>query len=126
MPNHSDTGTQHDYAAPGPSSLKDQKDEPKFTFYHDLNPSGRALQKNVTADRTTKEHVVVWSRDDNIDPDSIEAQELEKVGRGRETGTGDIIRTLKIGDVLTVWAKARYGQWVNHVEEVRIDVYWAV
>jgi hypothetical protein len=100
--------------------------EPKYVFDHPLNPTGTVLQKNLNATRPAKEHIITWSCDDNIRPDSKEAQELEKAGRGRETGTGEIVRDMKVGDVVTVWAKARYGGWVNYVEEVKIDVYWAV
>lgn len=141
-------GTQHDYTFPpqpdqpggpptnstsppedpptDPEPANDGDGEPRYVFEHPLNPTGTVLQKNMTATRPAKEHIITWSCDDNIRPDSKEAQELEKVGRGRETGSGEIVRNLKVGDVVTVWAKARYGGWVNHVEEVKIDVYWAV
>ena len=72
------------------------------------------------------EHVVTWSYLDNIDPSSDEAQKLEDQGRGRESGDGSFVRSLKLGDVVTIWAKARFGGWVNHIERVKIDVYWAV
>lgn len=109
-----------------PEVPDDDNNGNKFEFYHALNPSQKALQKNVTAKRDVTEHIVTWSCQDNINPESVEAKKLEAVGRGRETGTGDIVRNLKIGDVITVWAKARYAQWVHHVEEVKIEVYWAV
>jgi len=115
--------TQHN---PSLTAAHEESNEAEYHFFHALNPSGAALQKNVTAGRTAKEHTITWSCDDNINPESVQAKELEKVGRGRETGTGEIVRGMKVGDVVTVWAKARYGQWVNHIEEVKIDVYWSV
>lgn len=118
-----DPETQHNSSL---TAAHEDSNKAEYNFFHALNPSGAALQKNVTAGRTVKEHVITWSCDDNINPQSVEAKELEKVGRGRETGTGEIVRGMKVGDVVTVWAKARYGQWVNHVEEVKIDVYWSV
>jgi hypothetical protein len=61
-----------------------------------------------------------------MDPDSIDGKKLDEEGRGRATGNGEYVRNLKVGDVVTLWGKARYGGWVNYVEEVKIDVYWAV
>jgi len=95
-------------------------------FQHDLLPSTMVLQKNVTAIRDTKEHEITWLYDDNVVTDSLEAAELERQGRGRDAANGEFVRNLKVGDVVTVWAKARFPQWINHVEEVRMDVYWAV
>lgn len=109
-----------------PNLPVERETESQFEFHHPLNPSGTALQKNVTGSRNTKEHVITLSCFDNINPESVDAKNLEAIGRGRETGTGDIVRNLQIGDVVTVWAKARYSQWINHVEEVKIDIYWAV
>jgi hypothetical protein len=51
---------------------------------------------------------------------------LEGMGRGSETGNGDFVRSLQIGDVVTVWARARFPGWANLVEELRVDMYWAV
>lgn len=101
-------------------------DENSDTFKHELLPSTMAIQKNATAMRDTREYKVTWSFDDNVVTDSLDASELEKQGRGRETGNGEFVRNLKVGDVVTVWGKARFPQWINHVEEVKIDVYWAV
>lgn len=96
-------------------------------FEHPLMPTMKCLQKNLTATREPQEHKIVWSCNDDIaDPDSMEAQALEERGRGRDTGNGDYVRDMKVGDVVTVWAKARFPGWVNVVESVRIDVYYAV
>jgi len=117
---------EEDGDQPPPPTPPEREPETNYHFHHELNPSAFALQKNLTANSTFKEHTITWSSEDNINPEAAEAIELEKVGRGRETGTGKIVREMEVGDVLTVWAKARYGGWVNYVNEVKIDVYWAV
>lgn len=96
-------------------------------FEHPLLPTSKCLQKNLTATRESLEHKIIWScHDDVLDPDSMAAQALEDQGRGRETAKGDYVRDMKIGDIVTVWAKARFPGWVNVVETVQIDVYFAV
>lgn len=101
--------------------------ETKVEFRHGPDPGLDCLQRNRTGTRDTKEHVITWSCTDNVmDPDSIDGKKLDGEGRGRATGNGEYVRNLKVGDVVTVWGKARYGGWVNYVEEVKIDVYWAV
>ena len=96
-------------------------------FHHDLLPSPTlTIQRNVVASRETRKHKVTWLCNDNLVLDSLEAAELEKQGRGSESTNGEFVRNLKVGDVVTVWAKARFPGWANFVEEVKIDVYWAV
>lgn len=96
------------------------------TFIHRLLPSDDCLQKNKVATRDMQDQTITWSSHDHVDPESLEAQQLVNQGRGPASLTGEYVRNLKIGDVVTVWAKARFGGWVNNVEEVKIDVYWAV
>ncbi|KAK4136862.1 hypothetical protein BT67DRAFT_373679 [Trichocladium antarcticum] len=86
------------------------------------------VQSNVTAEREWKTHRVVWSYTDDIDPErDVEAAvKLEEQGRGKATGDGKFVRDLKLGDVVTLWAMARFGGWVNKVESAKIDVYYAV
>ena len=74
----------------------------------------------------TSEMEIVWKWDDDIQPKSAEAQALEDRGRGIETGNGKFVRSLKVGDIVTVWARSRFPGWVNFVESVEIDVFWAV
>lgn len=94
-------------------------------FHHDLHPSPTlTIQSNKTATRQLTTHTVVWSWKDNVDPLSPET--LSELGRGPETGSGDFVRSLKLGDVVTVWAKARFAQWANHIESVKLDIYWAL
>jgi hypothetical protein len=98
----------------------------QYHFHHAFEPNDNCLQKNVTAEKSMQTHKIVWSCDDNIDPDSVFGQQLIDAGRGRATGTGEFVRNMRIGDVVTVWAKARFAAWCNVIEEVKIDVYWAV
>lgn len=90
-------------------------------------PTSKCLQKNLTATRESQEHKIVWSYQADVqDPDSIAAKALEDQGRGRETANGEYVRNMQIGDIVTVWAKARFPGWVNVVESIEIDVYYAV
>lgn len=73
-----------------------------------------------------KTHVVEWAWTDDINPESDGGMELKAKGRGRGTGDGHFVRDLKLGDVITIWGKAKFPAWVNHIEKVKIDVYWAV
>jgi hypothetical protein len=99
----------------------------EYCFEHSLLPDEAVLlQKNVAARGEAKEHKVTWSYDDHVDPDSVEGTALGELGRGRATASGEFIRNMKVGDVVTVWGKARFPGWTNHVDEVKIEVYWAI
>lgn len=95
-------------------------------IHHELAPNATCLQKNLTATRDVTEHVITWSADDHINPESPEADALEEQGRGKASLNGEFMRNLKMGDSITVWGKARFGGWSNFVTEVKVDVYWAV
>jgi hypothetical protein len=86
------------------------------------------IQANVLGRRTFTDHRVVWSWTDDIDPsgDDERAEQLVKAGRGKATGNGEFVRSLTLGDVVTVWGRSRFPGWTNTVERVRIEVYWAV
>ncbi|RPB23896.1 hypothetical protein L211DRAFT_838353 [Terfezia boudieri ATCC MYA-4762] len=86
----------------------------------------QSLQINETGRAQKKLHVITWSFDDNVNPDSSDGDELEQQGRGRESMTGNFVRSLKLGDVVTVWANSSYMGWMNIVDEVKMDIYWAV
>lgn len=100
-----------------------EPDRPEF--HHDLLPSPQfTIQRNKTATRMDTTHRIVWSWTDHVNAPT--AEKLDVDGRGRETGDGAFVRDLKLGDVVTVWAKTRFASWVNHVESVKLDVYWAL
>ena len=63
---------------------------------------------------------------DNILADSDEGKNLEAIGRGRATGNGEFVRGLQMGDVVTLWAKARFLAWTNRFQDVSVKVYWAM
>ena len=85
------------------------------------------IQRNKTANRDWQDNVVTWSWTDNVDPESEEARKLEEdQGRGKASMTGEFVRSLKMGDVVSIWGKARFPAWVNHVQKIKVDIYWAV
>jgi hypothetical protein len=84
------------------------------------------LQKNLTAVNTFQDHTITWSAEDNVDPKSPEGEALQDQGRGKSTLNGEFVRNLKVGDSITVWAKARFPGWSNIITDVKVDVYWAV
>ncbi|GKT42540.1 uncharacterized protein ColSpa_02721 [Colletotrichum spaethianum] len=98
-----------------------------LAYHHNMHPlENLKIQTNKTAHREFMDHEVVWSWTDDIHPDSPEADRLVEMGRGRGTGTGKFVRSLKLGDVVTVWGKARFGGWANYIESVKVEIYWAV
>jgi hypothetical protein len=107
----------------------DSEVQQDYVFNHPLNPrDDLKVQCNVTAERETVQHRVVWSYTDDINPErDVEAgAKLAEQGRGKATGDGKFVRDLRLGDVVTLWAKARFPLWANFVESARMDVYYAV
>lgn len=106
----------------------DEDHEGAFKYSHPLHRSTKnEILRNRTATRAVSDREVTWRWTDDLSRDSEEAIRLdEEEGRGRDTMNGEFVRGLKFGDVVTVWAKARFPLWVNHVEKVKIDIYWAV
>ncbi|KAL8386778.1 hypothetical protein RB595_010398 [Gaeumannomyces hyphopodioides] len=100
----------------------------RLQMQHPLDPVDEyMIQCNKTASRDDQQtHVVEWRAGDHIDPETPQAQELVDCGRGRATGTGEFVRNLKLGDVVTVWAKARFVGWENNLSFLKVDMYWAV
>lgn len=97
-----------------------------LTLDHPFLPPATRLQTNVMGKGEIRTHVITWSFDDDVRPDSAEGDKLEEQGRGRESMAGEFVRSLKLGDVVTVWARARFPGWKNKVEQVKMDIYWAV
>ncbi|TPX11102.1 uncharacterized protein E0L32_007963 [Thyridium curvatum] len=101
--------------------------EAGLKLHHDLVPSAKMLQSNVVVDKHMRTHRITWSWTDNItNPESAEAKDLEEQGRGTLSADGEFVRNLQLGDVVTVWAKARFPGWVNHVQKVQVKVYWTI
>jgi hypothetical protein len=104
------------------------EDVSPYRYTHPLAPEDLyTIQKNKVATRQFQDYTIVWRWDDEVaDPESVAGQALNEAGRGRLTASGEFVRGLRIGDVVTVWGKARFPAWVNNVERVSIDIYWAV
>jgi hypothetical protein len=101
----------------------------QHVFDHPLLPrEDLKIQCNEVATNEIQEHRVVWSYNDDIDPDrdTEAAARLKESGRGTATGTGKFVRDLKLGDVVTVWSKARFARWQNLVSSVKVTVYYVV
>lgn len=79
------------------------------------------IQRNKLAVRAWADKEIVWSWTDDMDEEA-----LEEEGRGKHTGNGEFVRSLKLGDIVSIWGKARFSGWVNHVEKVKVEVFWAV
>lgn len=84
------------------------------------------IQRNRMASSEFTDYEVTWTCWDVITPDSPEALELMEQGKGRRVGDGRFVRNLKLGDVVTVWGRAMHRGWINTVESVQIDIYWAL
>lgn len=108
---------------------QEQEDNgPEYEYSHPLWAHDvLSIQRNRVATREFADHCVTWRWDDSlVDPDSEEEKAIDDAGRGKSSGNGEFVRRLKMGDVVTIWAKARYAGWVNNIERVSVDIYWAV
>ncbi|KAK1826905.1 hypothetical protein QBC39DRAFT_315943 [Podospora conica] len=125
-PEETPTLDLHDLSTQQPRVVTTTDTESAAAFHHDLLPSeGWIVQRNLTAIDEVAEHRVEWSWTDDV-ADEAGALALAAKGRGKGTGDGVFVRELRLGDVVTVWAKARFPGWVNYVESVKVEVYWAV
>ncbi|KJZ75191.1 hypothetical protein HIM_05385 [Hirsutella minnesotensis 3608] len=98
-----------------------------YEYVHPLlHEDPYVIRRNKTSMSEWQDHVITWSYADDIKAESGEGEELDEDGRGCASGDGSFVRSLKMGDVVTIWGKARFPGWVNNVECVKVDVYWAV
>ncbi|KID73672.1 uncharacterized protein G6M90_00g002140 [Metarhizium brunneum] len=101
--------------------------EAKYKYVHHLEAQPEwEIHRNLRAVGALQEHVVTWSYLDDIKAESDAGKVLDDQGRGRATGDGSFVRSLVLGDVITVWGKARFPGWVNCGDSVKVEVYWAV
>jgi hypothetical protein len=104
-----------------------EKADSSSHYDHRLLPTlDHKIQCNRTAGSELEHHHIEWHWTDAIDPHSNEGQDLETVGRGSATGDGTFIRNLRVGDMVTVWGRARFPGWRNIVQKVQVRVYWAL
>ncbi|KAJ3496374.1 hypothetical protein NLG97_g2704 [Lecanicillium saksenae] len=103
-----------------------QTKEPELEYKFPLLHAPKwTVTRNKRAHRDWQNHTITWACWDDVNADSDAGKALEEKGRGRETGDGEFVRSLKLGDVVTLWAKARFNGWMNNVKSASIDVYWA-
>lgn len=97
-----------------------------YQFSHTPWKGPYEIQRNRMAFPDFENHEVTWTCWDVVAPDSPEVHELVGRGRGMMAGDGQFVRNLKLGDVVTVWGRAMHRGWINTVESVEIDIYWAL
>lgn len=96
-------------------------------YKHSLLPNEKyKIQCNKTATSEFTDHKIAWSWTDMVNENSPEAQRLAEKGRGKLSASGEFVRSLRLGDVVTVWGMARFPNWQNRVEEAKVSVYFAV
>ncbi|KIH93717.1 hypothetical protein SPBR_04257 [Sporothrix brasiliensis 5110] len=111
-----DADADADADANGPASAAQNSEGPPASTDSNMANAATTTAANGPP---TEDNVDLTDGLDNVHP-------LEKLGRGAETGDGAFVRNLRVGDVVTLWAKARFPGWVNIVQRAQIDVYWAV
>ncbi|TPX24775.1 hypothetical protein DIZ76_010218 [Coccidioides immitis] len=104
-----------------------EEQRPRFEVSANFLPSKETLCCNKVAVRQAQTRRISWHYRDALDPNSDEAKEIgAKQGRGPGTTSGQMVRAMEIGDELSVWARARFPGWMNHVEGMSVRVFWAV
>lgn len=89
-------------------------------------PTTMTLQRNVVSKGKTTKHTIVWHFLDSYDEGSAEVTEAVNQGRGPESLNGKLVRSMQMGDCITLWARARFPGWKNYVQKAKITVYWAL
>ncbi|KAL6694024.1 hypothetical protein J3F84DRAFT_378380 [Trichoderma pleuroticola] len=99
---------------------------PGYRYGHSPWKGPREILRNKMASSEWEVYEVTWTCWDVVAPGSKEAQQAMEEGKGQMDGDGQFVRSLKLGDVVTVWGRAMHRGWVNVVDTVEIDVYWAL
>ncbi|KAN0086877.1 hypothetical protein V8E54_000565 [Elaphomyces granulatus] len=90
-------------------------------------PTASRLQTNLTAIGETQRYSITWHYLDSIDQHSEEAERIgHEEGRGPATLDGSNVRSMKLGDTVSVWARARFPGWANIVRSISVRVFWAI
>ncbi|KAL6817315.1 hypothetical protein J3E69DRAFT_345158 [Trichoderma sp. SZMC 28015] len=97
-----------------------------YHYEHSPWKGPREILRNKVASREWTTYEVTWTCWDVVAPGSKEAQQAMEEGKGQLDGDGQFVRNLKMGDVVTVWGRAMHRGWVNVVDTVEINVYWAL
>lgn len=98
----------------------------EYHYVHSPWLGPREIQRNKMAFSEWIDHEVTWTCWDVVSPDSKEAQQAMEQGKGRMDGDGQFVRSLRLGDAITVWGRAMHRGWANVIQSVEIDVYWAI
>lgn len=93
---------------------------------HPFLPPPTHLQRNVTAQDETEHHSVTWRYNDFIEENSPAAAVADSRGQGWKSLDGTFVRSLRAGDCITLWNRARFPGWTSEIETAKIAVYWAV
>ncbi|KAH7925672.1 hypothetical protein BV22DRAFT_1033714 [Leucogyrophana mollusca] len=92
---------------------------------HPLLPPPTHLQRNVHAKNKIHHHTVTWHYRDTIAEGSPAALAAEERGQGWKSLDGNFIRSLKAGDCITLWMRARFPTRRLDITKASITVYWA-
>ncbi|KAK5992146.1 hypothetical protein PT974_05546 [Cladobotryum mycophilum] len=84
------------------------------------------IQRNRVAQHDWTDYEVTWTYKDNIPHDSLVGEDLFNQGKNPKGYDGEFVRSLRLGDVITVWGRSVQAGWENFIESVQIDVYWAL
>ena len=93
---------------------------------HPFLPPPTHLQRNIHASRDFHHHTVTWHYLDFIDENSPPVLEADLNGQGWKSLDGTFVRSLKVGDCITLWMRTRFPGWWLRIEKAKIEVYWAV
>ncbi|KAL5091312.1 hypothetical protein Trisim1_003279 [Trichoderma cf. simile WF8] len=111
---------------PKPENSVSRNGVPEYRYGHSPWKGPREILRNKVASSEWTTYEVTWTCWDVVAPGSKEAQQAMKEGKGQMDGDGQFVRSLKLGDVVTVWGRAMHRGWVNVVDTVEMDVYWAL
>lgn len=93
---------------------------------HPFLPPSTHLQRNITARSETQHHSVTWHYNDSMEENSPATEAADSRGQGWKSLDGTFVRSLRTGDCITLWSRARFPGWRSEVENATITVYWAV
>lgn len=109
-----------------PTDFDSSPEAPASTRPRPFLPEPTKLQCNRTATINSTDYHIVWHYLDDLSADSPEAEQIEReTGRGRATLDGSAVRYMKVGDEVSVWLRARFAGWRNHVDKMSVRVFWA-
>lgn len=83
------------------------------------------LAHNLRADGTLQHHHITWDYLD--DPDVLSGADIGEDGNSLRPATkGSLVRDMRVGDTIALWARSRCWAWDNNVQRASITVSWAI